>query len=452
MILTDNIERGNLFAGNIVPHSWYSKITAGGGKPDFVGITVLSELLFLYRKLGNPEIAESYSYYEKKFNLTKIQLQDATLRLHKSGVVERSFRTIEINGRKFPNELHLKINLDKLQEISSKDGFDGEDFSAIDKGKVLCNDIVRNSYSKDNYNKISIRKNRFSESSFFKRGFAKSGKGRNLNSFYPLSEDDCSKLQSISGREFTSRSINEILLKLSKKYTKHSFVNKAAFMGYMGKVLAHEMRDAVKISGESFKLNCNRDQGYENRETLLSKIENSRDTSYEAQVKRKLASTLRAETAYNVLQIFKGVQVTDCVARLLLSKHRDLKESEHSIILRQIQSVYGNHVDSLEIVGGKRKFCNRPGISRVGSVNDYKAESFKGFWGSLRKKLIEHLGRDGQAIDKSWFSKLEASLDHSKKILNLKAPTTFIKDWIQDRYGRLLEWFCIQDNYKVALL
>lgn len=441
-----------LGVGNIVPHSWYSKITAGGGKPDFVAITILSELVFLYRKLGNPEIAESYSYYEKKFNLTKTQLQDATLRLHKNGIVERSFRTVEVHGRKFPNELHLKINLEKLAEISGDNDHSSNEGSALfENEENLFTGMVRNSSSleseisdKHNSNKISLRKNRSKESSFFKycfKGLAR--RGGDLSSFYPLEEDNCNKLQRISGREFNARAINEILLKLSKKYTHHNFANKAAFLGYMGKVLRHEMRDAVKISNETFKLNCNQDKEHSKREEFLESIETSKDTSLAGQLKRKLASVLCAESAYSLLKKFNSIDLEAGKASIKLNSRFEATESEQSIILSQVQAVYGIHIAKLE-------FTSK--IIKTTPTTEITTGCYKGFWGQLRLRLINHLGQDGRAIDKSWFSKLDADLDQTDKTLNLRALSEFIKDWINRNYGHLLERFCSQHDYRVSLV
>jgi len=104
----------NLGSGNIIPHWWYKKIKAAGDKPDLVAITILSELWFLYRKSSGNEFNDGYTYFERKFEFTRAQLQDATLRLHESGIVTRSFRTVVVNGRNFSNELHLQLNLNAL--------------------------------------------------------------------------------------------------------------------------------------------------------------------------------------------------------------------------------------------------------------------------------------------------------------------------------------------------
>ena len=57
-------------------------------------------------------------------------------------------------------------------------------------------------------------------------------------------------------------------------------------------------------------------------------------------------------------------------------------------------------------------------------------------WGRVRKSLI---GIYGEAIDASWFSKLEATEDTKEKEINLKASSEFIKDWIERNYEQAIE-------------
>jgi len=267
----------SLGVGNIVPHWWYKEIRAAGDKPDLVAITILSELYFLHRKNNGVEFNDGYIYFERKFDFTRSQLKDAIIRLDKSSLVDRSFRTIIVHGRNFLNELHLRINLPKLLQLKTKyinnaiSGSDSDDGNSSNnqEEKVLSVKVWGNSVSASTESssehignrKISIRRNRSNESSFSKNTFKDFAVNRaNLAAFYPLSQPDVELLQQSSGREFTLVAVNEILLKLAKKHNLHSFPNKQAFMAYMTKVLLYEMRDAVKISSINFKLNCNQNK------------------------------------------------------------------------------------------------------------------------------------------------------------------------------------------------
>ena len=81
-------------------------------------------------------------------------------------------------------------------------------------------------------------------------------KPQDLKHHYPLSKENGSKLQSLSGRDFSLNAMNEILLDMSKRLDKR-FCSKAQFMAYFGKCLMFEMRDAVKTSNDNFHIKAN---------------------------------------------------------------------------------------------------------------------------------------------------------------------------------------------------
>lgn len=77
-----------------------------------------------------------------------------------------------------------------------------------------------------------------------------------LSHHYPLIKEDCTKLQSLSGRDFSINAMNEILLDMSQRLD-NRFYSKAQFMVYFGKCLRFEMRDAVKTSNDNFRIKAN---------------------------------------------------------------------------------------------------------------------------------------------------------------------------------------------------
>ena len=79
---------------------------------------------------------------------------------------------------------------------------------------------------------------------------------QDLKHHYPLTKEDGSKLQSLSGRDFSLNAINEILLSMSKRRD-NRFCSKAQFMAYFGKCLRFEMRDAVKTGNDNFRIKAN---------------------------------------------------------------------------------------------------------------------------------------------------------------------------------------------------
>ena len=79
---------------------------------------------------------------------------------------------------------------------------------------------------------------------------------KDLKHHYPLIKEDGSKLQSLSGRDFSLNAMNEILLDMSKRLD-NRFCSKAQFMAYFGKCLRFEMRDSVKTGNDNFRIKAN---------------------------------------------------------------------------------------------------------------------------------------------------------------------------------------------------
>jgi len=483
-----------LGSGNIIPHWWYKKIKAAGDKPDLVAITILSELWFLYRKSSGNEFNDGYTYFERKFEFTRAQLQDATLRLHESGIVTRSFRTVVVNGRNFSNELHLQLNLNALLALmpagnsvhSDNDGdndIQADDVSGSstnDEEKVFYGKLLGNSISASSekcidhikHRKISLRKNRSSrsiESSIFKNSFLGLARDKSdLASFYPLAQSDIALMQASSGRDFTLTAINEILLKLSKKHPQHRFPNKEAFMSYMGKVLYYEMRDAVQISSVDFKLNCNRDKQEIAQQHYLEEVEYSRDTSSVAQLRRKLAAVFEPRIAYQLLKAARikdvsGLKLNDQLPSsftIELERALDLTYIQQQILLEQVRAVFGNHINKVDMVSVNKPnsfvnpHTNYNSDTKSTLINNTimeKAEPAQdlGIWGKIRSMLVSYYGEDGRAIDSNWFAKLEPQINDADRSLVLKAPSEFIKEWVQAKYSSLIEKFAQGQNYNL---
>jgi len=473
----------NLGVGNIIPNWWYKEIRAAGDKPDLVAITILSELYFLHRKTNGAEFNDGYPYFERKFDFTRSQLKDAIIRLADADLVDRTFRTVVINGRNFPNELHLKINIPKLLQLKSKyvssksgaglDNGSGDGSSSNNAEDEIFSPQVRGnsvSYSMETSSehisnrKTSLIKNRSNESSFFKNSFKGLAQEElSLASFYPLVQSDIALLQKKSNTKFTEVAINEILLKLSKKYSSHKFPNKRAFISYMTKVLCCEMRDAVKISGLDFKLNCNRDKEANEQESFLAQIENSRDTSKLAQLKRKLAAVLDSRLAYNLLQGMPSkVELINNKFTLNVTNPIELSAYQTETVLAQVQAVYGNGVKAVSInafdtssLKVEKTSCKSPQNNQIAKYSDAAllvGTQSPTIWSKVRLRLIDYFGASGHDLDRAWFSKVKANIDNDSKTLNLKAPSSFVKDWITERYSHLLERFCYQEKYSVIFI
>jgi hypothetical protein len=59
----------------------------------------------------------------------------------------------------------------------------------------------------------------------------------------------------------------------------------------------------------------------------------------------------------------------------------------------------------------------------------------EGIWGDICQKLIVIYD---EYIYKNWFSKLVPIIDEQNKTIELKAPNSFVKQWVKDNYGEVI--------------
>jgi hypothetical protein len=264
-----------------------------------------------------------------------------------------------------------------------------------------------------------------------------------LNYFHPLKAEEGSELQVRSGRDFTLNVQNEVLLDMATNRPNlqgHRFKSKAQFMAYMSKALYHEKRDAVKTANINYSIKANQTeddkqqyQEYAECEKFLNEIEQRAiaEVSPENQLKAKLANTLAANTAHNLLLRLKQFQTKDDIMEIYLHSYIELTDHEEAIVLSQIQAVYGD-VESIELIMPKAELIAMN--SHIQQKQQGQSDLLhlpQGIWGEISKDLVAIYGVD---IYKNWFSKLTAIVDETSKTIELKAPSEFIKDWIIDKY------------------
>ena len=482
-----NIIHHPILTGNITPHDWYEKFTNNRGRPDLPLISVLSEIVYWYRpkrikdnqtgdityinKFLGDAWQTSYEHFEKKFGFNREKLRRIFVKLEQMGICYREFRNVKLRGQTYNNRLFIHLspqflssyaNNKKFAELKTYENHVKPDFSALKREEGsphFRGDPI------DNENKNNIFKNRSTKSNFCKNSFGKEewvkkinssncNKTRELKDFYPLNKDDCYKLQSLSGREFSLNSMNEILLDMSNRLTDRCFKSKKAFLSYMGKVFCHEKRDAVKINNNSFRIRNNlypKEIEDKERETYLSSIEESKEISSEWQLKKKLASKLQSGTAYKLLKSFEDIDVNNGICNLYLSKRFELTDIEQKIILQEVQATYQQlnyadeglgRVESLKII--------MPAKATTTSIDQNKMEKSllpPGMWGRVRQSLIEAYG---EATDRNWFSKLTANIDEERREIKLKSPTDFVKDWIETNYFDVIEGLVNNEQFKVS--
>lgn len=451
--------------GNVVPNFWYKTIVDQKGRPDLGAITLLSEILALYRLIpkdkfsidafidvdqqpiliGN-SIRISNDYFANKFGFSKDMVRRGLIFLEKLNIVERDVVNIALKTGSRSNRILITINRDFLESCfrdqktdiraqknefqSSENSIDHISNKNFIKDRSIGSNFIKNSLesSKELVQKPEIPKTKSTKHiNFFL-------KPKTLAEFYPLSAEDGNTLQSMTGRHFSLNAMNEILKSLSNKLSNHLFNSKKGFMSYMEKVFKNEMRDETKVSNHTFRIRANLTEE-DKIEKYLTEIENTPIVSPEWHLKKKLACVLRPKTAYELLRSYKTINITKTEAKVELQDYIKLTDLEKNIILSQIKATHETIENSGNFLPIEKLALIMPSINKTENKdNKLKMIPRTGIWGNIRAKISEYLGRDGDAIDTHWFGRLEAEIDEQAKQIKLKAPNNFMKATIEDRY------------------
>jgi hypothetical protein len=100
-----------------IPNSWYRQIVWDNDKPDNIAMTILAEVMLLHELYGKLEFHLGYKYFQDKFNYSRNQIRDALVRLEKANLLKRDYRTVQVNDRKFNNEMFLILNLEQIRKL-----------------------------------------------------------------------------------------------------------------------------------------------------------------------------------------------------------------------------------------------------------------------------------------------------------------------------------------------
>ena len=173
------------------------------------------------------------------------------------------------------------------------------------------------------------------------------------------------------------------------------------------------------------------------QEKYLTDIEYSLQVSPEWHLKKKLAATLERSKAYNFLTSYKSIEITKGRAVITLNDNVQLSKLDKDSILRQVQATNekidgdGNYqsVESLDIIT-----LNKPTTLNASAQKDQTFLKREGVWGKIRETFASYFGSEGDAIDKAWLSNFNTRIDNEKKIIELQAPSRFIKDWVESNY------------------
>jgi hypothetical protein len=455
--------------GDVIIHKWYRQFCLEDGNPDLVAITILGDIVAWYRngtnnyygeltpKLHGHSLYLSYNYYEQKFGFREDRVRRALTRLYAQNILKRSFKNIYVKGQRL-NKLVIDLDADFFKSCFIDPELDIRGIREEKKSYRLhrCYDqISTKTIFIKNRSNVHAHESNFCKNSFVEEKSTQTTsilpvRGFSLASFYPLNQPETAKLQALCGRQFSANAINEILLSMSKRLTDRLFKSKEAFMNYMAKALTYELRDAVKTSNDSFRIRANISNDEiikQQKEAFLSRIEGSTDTALAAQLSRKLASILPPDLAYNFLSAAKFPTCGEGNSfQISLQKSIDLSQRQYRLILEQVQSVYGPSILSLEFIVKNQEISTLCIFPDAFSAGNNESEMLYGVWGRIRTGLIKTCG---EGIDRNWFSKLKVNVDEERGEIKLRAPTLFIRDWVQQNYQHLLEKFCNQENYSL---
>ena len=268
-----------------------------------------------------------------------------------------------------------------------------------------------------------------------------------LSYHYPLTKDDCVKLQSLSGRDFTLQAMNEILLNMSKRLD-NGFCSKAQFIAYFGKCLRFEMRDALKTANDNFYIKANHTKerlaeiAQEKQvEQYLAEVEQRAITNVcpENQFKARLANTLEPLRSYELLSNIKDFKVVGNTIKIYLKSLVQLSENDKNIVLCQVRSIYSTSELDIEIVEYVVENVFNP-VNRytnlVGKETVVIPTLQQDTWGDICCQLIE---KCGVHVYNNWFSKLTPVIDEQNRTIELKAPNSFVQQEVTTRYGNIIK-------------
>jgi hypothetical protein len=270
---------------------------------------------------------------------------------------------------------------------------------------------------------------------------------QDLKHHYPLTKEDASRLQSLSGRDFSLNAMNEILLDMSKRLD-NRFCSKAQFLVYFGKCLRFEMRDAVKTGNDNFYIKENITPITQREitktkqiEQYLAEVEQKAITHVcpENQLKARIANVLEPLRSYELLSNIKDFEVVGSTARIYLRAECELSEHEQNVILTQVQSIYSSPDIEIERV----EYVVENVCKQVKGYDEVRTKSTpimltlqQGIWGDICRKLIE---TSGIHVYNNWFSRLTPIIDEQNRTIELKSPNSFVKQWIETNYGDTIQ-------------
>ncbi len=319
-----------------------------------------------------------------------------------------------------------------------------------------------------------------------------------LKDWYPVLPQDVDRLNSKAGREFSNNFVNELLLKLHRKYPDRIFPTKNHMLSYLAKALNRELHQSPLVNHETFRFAQNDPESIAQRqkEKYLMEVEYSSNISYEAQLRRKIAALFESKLAYQLLTQAKftttvqeqrsgnnqlddefdeqclkpesetmtqeanalsddvlNKQQTDTIQNsqnhsftVKLNQDISLSDFQQKTLENAITAVYGHVNITYQQL---QSYHRKSGTLQKRLLGEICLEELdpNSAWYKIRLQLREQFGHD---IDKSWFSKLTAQENLQTNTLTLLAPSNFMRDWIKNKYGHLIEQYSRESEYSIV--
>jgi len=245
------------------------------------------------------------------------------------------YRDVEIH-QEIHQEIDVEISKKSPQSINTHTNED-IDTSCIES--IENNKSIDINYRSGNFSKVSKGLNKVNSS-------PKTKPPKNLKYFYPLSQEDCDKLQTTSKRDFSLRAMNEILLDVSNRRSDLYFRDKEKFLNYMTKLYANEKRQTTDTNKLTFRIKNN--IGADERESMrksqfLAQFEKDSQGALtkEQRFKRGIAARFSEDLAYEFLTSYKSSGIDENkMFKINMAKNVKLSPLQKDILLEVVRSAY----------------------------------------------------------------------------------------------------------------
>ena len=106
----------------VIPTSWYKKIKKDTGKPHFLAIVLLADIVACFNTNINIDktnkLQRSSNYFAEKYNVSKRSVTEALRALENIGAIKRSFKTVTVDDINIGNIQYIEACKQIIQQLS----------------------------------------------------------------------------------------------------------------------------------------------------------------------------------------------------------------------------------------------------------------------------------------------------------------------------------------------